>query len=275
MRYVEAIFATTHVDRHGDKLTHEALLGVVEQIRQGCVPMMFNHDPRVPPIGRLVDAEVRELDDGEFALVSISEVFEPGDELPPLSDSREMSIRRFSEDAVHVVYDRSYLNSDERAILDALEALDSIKMEEEGKKALEPVSILLIGLMAAGGAIAAGFLNKLGADAWDYLREKLKELLARKRQQPDEYLVIIEIQTQRGDQLLSVQTILSSPLPQDLDQFLDHGLPQLESLFGQLMTLDPSVRKVVLMYTDNRLSISYAIRKDSVPLQIVPRSNEE
>jgi hypothetical protein len=60
MRYVEAIFATTHVDRHGDKLTYESLLGVVEQIRQGYVPMMFNHDPRVPPIGRLVDAEVRE-----------------------------------------------------------------------------------------------------------------------------------------------------------------------------------------------------------------------
>jgi hypothetical protein len=129
--------------------------------------------------------------------------------------------------------------------------------------------------MAAGGAIAAGFLNKLGADAWDYLREKLKELLARKRQQPDEYLVIIEIQTQRGDRILSVQTILSNPVPQDLDQFFDHGLPQLESLFGQLMTLDSSVRKVVLTYTDNRLSISYAIRKDSVPLQIVPRRPEE
>jgi hypothetical protein len=83
----------------------------------------------------IFDAEVRELNDGEFALVGISEVFEPGDELPPLSDSREMPIRRFSEGAVHVVYDRSYLSSDDRAILDALEALDGVKMEEEGKKA--------------------------------------------------------------------------------------------------------------------------------------------
>ncbi len=58
VRYVESILSTTHADCHGERFSHESLLGAVEQVRRGYVPMMFNHDPRFPPIGRLVDAEV-------------------------------------------------------------------------------------------------------------------------------------------------------------------------------------------------------------------------
>jgi hypothetical protein len=51
---------------------------------------------------------------------------------------------------------------------------------EESKKALEPVSVLTIGV----GLVAAGFLKKLGEDAYVALKEKLKAVFSKANSQP-------------------------------------------------------------------------------------------
>jgi hypothetical protein len=52
---------------------------MVGLIRSAYLPMWNNHDPRIPPFGRVVAAEVRQLSDGECAVEAEIEVFEEGD----------------------------------------------------------------------------------------------------------------------------------------------------------------------------------------------------
>lgn len=58
MKYHKAITLTTHVDRHGDHFTREALVSMVDQIDKHYIPVNIEHDPRIPPQGRVVGAEV-------------------------------------------------------------------------------------------------------------------------------------------------------------------------------------------------------------------------
>ncbi len=79
MKKVSAILATTHVDRHNEAFAVSALEGMVESLNRSYLPVGVEHDPRVPPIGRVISAEVRKRDDGEFEVAAEIEMFEPGD----------------------------------------------------------------------------------------------------------------------------------------------------------------------------------------------------
>lgn len=74
---VKAIMATTHVDRHNMKITKEALESGVRQIN-GDYALVFNleHDVTLPPIGKVIEAGIEQLEDGEYQLVATNEVFE-------------------------------------------------------------------------------------------------------------------------------------------------------------------------------------------------------
>jgi len=73
MGLVRAIFATTHVDSHGDQLTKEALEDMVTQSRSKHIRVTPEHDPRTPPIGRVVHSKHVELDDGDHGAESTLE----------------------------------------------------------------------------------------------------------------------------------------------------------------------------------------------------------
>lgn len=77
MRY-KAVIATTHIDRHNCKITKEALEDAVEKIKHGeTVPSLgLEHDSMIPPIGKVIDAWIEQLDDGEYRMVAIQETFD-------------------------------------------------------------------------------------------------------------------------------------------------------------------------------------------------------
>jgi hypothetical protein len=81
MRIIRTVMATTHVDRHNERLPLEALQSLKEHVDGAYLPFIFNHDPRCPPMGRVVRSEVTSLADGEHALEGEVEVFESGDSL--------------------------------------------------------------------------------------------------------------------------------------------------------------------------------------------------
>lgn len=270
MKIIESVLATTHVDRHGDRLTKEALEDAVAQTKSAYIPMVFNHDPLIPPLGRTVNAEVRELPDGEYALMAITEVFEPGDDLRAPSEDRELRIRMYEQGVLTIVYDRSYRNEDDLQVLNEIAGSPQIRLESEEKKALEPISILLLALAAGVTAFSAGFLNKMGADTWDYLKPRLAHLLARRRTESPNFLFILELQLQRETGVLAIQCILSNPSQGEFEEFWSSGLEALNNLLPQLLSLHTDVRKVVLHYQEGRLVPGFGVRKDCVPLQLKP-----
>lgn len=267
MRREKAVIATTRLDRHRDKFTREALEAAAEEMSSVYLPMVFNHDPRIAPLGRAVEAEVQELPDGEYGLVVTQEVFEPGDELSDLTGEREMAMRRLEHERFTVVCDRSYSAPEDAAILNEL-AEAGIKVEREEKKALEPISVLLLGVGVAASAFAAGFLNKMGADTWDCLRPRLRKLLSRRREERREYLFILELQVEREDNVLSIQVILSDPDEEELSAFFTAGVSLLARSVPSVVKLDERIRRVVLHWKNGALEPGFAVRSDCVPLPL-------
>ncbi len=266
MKIVRSIIASTHVDQHGDALTKELLEEAAAQVRLNYIPMLKNHDPRIPLLGRMVNAEVTKLPDGHFALVATSEVFESSDKIEIKKDDKEIILRTFDQNKITIVSDRSYRNSHDQEVLQELSCLPEIKIEAKEKKAIEPISILLIALSASLAAFTSGFLNKMGADVWDYLKPRISRLLTKKRKEKKEYLFIFELQTFKETGLLSIQCIITSPKEKELLEFYSKGFELLNSLLPNLLDLDPDIRKVVLLYKNGNLVPSYAIRKDCIPV---------
>ncbi len=53
---------------HGDyTITREAVEEMLEQIQAAPKPVNIEHDPTVPPVGRMTNPKLIELDDGEVA----------------------------------------------------------------------------------------------------------------------------------------------------------------------------------------------------------------
>lgn len=264
MKILRSILATTHVDLHGDKFTREALEGAAAQLGSDAyLPVLWNHDPRIPPIGRAIGAEVVRRDDGEFNLEAISEMFEAG-EIPSLSE-RMMLLRTFDHHRLTLVRDRSY-EADSDLFADLSEN-PNFSVELEGKKALEPISVLLLGMAGAASLFTAGFLNKMGADAYDALKVRIADLLSRRRRDRNEYLFVFEVQVERPGGFISIYCILDTPSIDDLHQFWAIGLAQLRTLLPLLIGAPPEISRFVFQFKEGKLIPAYAVRKDCVPLE--------
>lgn len=74
----KGIIATTRVDRHGDKLEKEALETLVNTIntKEEAIGVSVEHDSLAMPIGKVIKGELVQLDDGEFAVKTIQEIFD-------------------------------------------------------------------------------------------------------------------------------------------------------------------------------------------------------
>ncbi len=75
MKITIGIASTTHVDKHYEKMSKEALEDMAKQINKKYIPQLENHDFN-KQIGVALYAEVFELHDGECALGHVSGIFE-------------------------------------------------------------------------------------------------------------------------------------------------------------------------------------------------------
>ena len=75
MRIITRIVSTTHVDRHGEKMSKEALDSMASQINEKFILLLVEHDFN-RQIGINLYAEVFQLDDKEFTLGVVCGVFE-------------------------------------------------------------------------------------------------------------------------------------------------------------------------------------------------------
>lgn len=73
----KAIGATTKLDLHGTVLPKEALEGFVQQINNApdAVALNVEHDVTVPPLGKILSAELVPLTDGEWGIEFTEEIF--------------------------------------------------------------------------------------------------------------------------------------------------------------------------------------------------------
>ncbi len=79
MRIENVIVSTTHLDFHDERMSKNALDGMVNQIKEKYIPQLINHDWD-EQVGVLLYAEVFQLEDGEYALGVVSGLFDNEDE---------------------------------------------------------------------------------------------------------------------------------------------------------------------------------------------------
>lgn len=261
----EVILSTTQIDRQNEKFSVDALESMVEQIKSSLYPMGVEHDPRIPPVGRIVDARLRERDDGEYEVVGIVEMFDSPESDPPSVDGRTFPVREPKSKTPQLIYDRSYRDDeDQKTIEEVADILDSRPIEE-GKKSYEVLSALTIAGSFALGGIASGFFKSLGEDAYEALKSKIKELLDRKKSERDEYLFRFNPTIEIDDRLVEIDVILTNPSEDDIESFFEDGIPELDNVIpGHVQ--NENVKKVVYEYEDKSVTVKFGVRKDCVPL---------
>ena len=277
MYVMKRTIATTHRDRHGDVITREALEDLAEKASRRCIPVMYEHDPRFPPLGRTLSAEVVRLPDGHHALVATAEMFELGDVAPPLDGGPSIELGKLA-DGINLVVDRSHLDESNREVLAEL-AAQGVTIERYAKKSLEPISVLVL----AFAIMAHGFFGKMGADLWDAVRDadwsavwiRVRKLLSHRRGTGSEFLFVLELRLRDDPHPLALSVILDSPTDEELDDFMVNGEPLIREMIPHLLALGDEVTKAVVRYERGELRPGYVIRSDGYPGQLLERIDPE
>lgn len=238
---------------------------MVDQVKTAYIPMGIEHDPRIPPLGRVITAEITHLPDGEYALDAKVEVFEEGD-VVPLTGVRRMKMNFCESEAVVLVDDRAFRDNDDQKLLEEVRSILGAERETEGKKAVEPIAVLIIALKIGASGIVGGIGKRIGEDLWRSIRPKLKALFQRKRNSTAQLLnfaVTVEID---GAPRL-VEVILSDPRDADVDSIGPRVLEQAISAAAvQIKAAPYLVRFVYGFSADEGLAFSYAVSMNGVPI---------
>jgi hypothetical protein len=276
MKLMKARISTTKVDLHNECMDLSALECMVEQANKDYIPVGIEHDPRHAPGGRIRKAWLEELGVGDYGVMAEIEYFESGDSIPFEDSGRRMPIHEYRDGKIHLEVDRSYDNEPARQVISELKHSVDLVLEYEDKKAIEPISILGIGIGAfLLGEIASGFLNKIGSDAWDLLKRHLGRLLEARKVPSSGYLVSLRFTVDVEDHPVEIQVLLESADIRDVATFFERELPQLDALARKYVTVRPRVRALVVDRTAKGLAVRYAIREDAVPLFPVERLSSE
>ena len=276
MKYSSGILTTTHIDKQNEKMSLSALESMVEQSNRYYIPITVEHDPRIAPIGRIKSTQIKKLEDGEYGVEGIFEMFESGEEIQlDLNDPREMRIDEHYDKYLDIKYDISYNNPDDQKLIADINNILKSEVEPQyhTKKSIEPISILTIGGVFILGGITSGFLNKIGADAWDSLKENLKELFRKKKVEENEKLLCFEFTIENDGYRINTEIILTNPNDDDIDDFFENGLKNIDKILPNYFDSNTGLKRIVMEYSDETIDVKFGVRKDGVPLQINDSSN--
>lgn len=268
METIKIRLATTHLDKHNERFTMNALENIVKQTNKGIIPIGVEHDPRIPPQGRVIKAELVLLEDGEYAVEGTAEVFN-GD-FSTLADTgeREIPVRKYIAGKFKIVADRNFRDKKNKKNIDDLkQILQNAKVEEEIKKSLDPISILTMGGSFIAGGIASGFLKEIGSDAYKALKAKLSDIFIETTKETEEKLFTFDTTISKGDKSINVEVIISSPTVDDIQLFFDEGVQQLDQVLPRHFENDMGFSRIVFEYKAGYLDVKFAVLKNGVPIK--------
>jgi len=263
--------ASSHVDKQNEVIAVEALRGLVETINSTYVPMSQEHDPRIAPVGRVVSAELVALPDGEHAVDAVMELFE-GESVRYEPNGRRLAVRTYNADDATVVarYDRSFDDDESLKLLGEVGEVLGVEPQQELKKSVEPVSVLaLVGAFLAG-QISVGFLQAIGQDAWEKVKERYRKLVVRQQALSKDRILMADLFLARGDGTqLNVQVLVEQPSIDDVEALYETAMRRLEEVAPMYLGNSDTVARVVFEYRDGKLTELYSVRDDGVPLKLI------
>jgi hypothetical protein len=267
MREIERVIATTHVDAHNERIAVEGLESMVEKFSTSYVPFIVEHDPRTPPLGRVDSAFIRERPDGEHELVARIQLFEKGENPPLPKGARRLTIPSHRSNGLTIGFDRTFRFDEDQADISEIGRLFRNPAIEEGKKSLDPISVLKITGIFALSSIAAGFFGQIGADGWNALKDRLANLFTRKANREKGQLLILSATIRSdSDEDFEVQIILTNPTHDDIENALPVALETVDEILPVYRNNCPEAGRFVFEVENGELELKFVIRNDCLPL---------
>lgn len=197
MNKIRLTMASTRLDRHYCMIAKSALEQEAERIQNGKrVLFTIEHDRTVPPIGKIINAWVEEVENGEFELIGEVEIFDKMSSRP-LSDG-SILLRQESEvdaspfanpydfipDGLHLSYDFvNFEKGDFEKFLDEVREESNSRFDTSlfGRKSYIPDPELIISLVGAAGlSVGAGIvLKKVAEKALEKVSDQIGDDVAK------------------------------------------------------------------------------------------------
>lgn len=264
MSIVKAITATGHVDKQNVVFTTEALESIVQQAKQNYIKVGApEHDPRKMPIGRIVDSNLIALPDGTPAVETTMEIFDGENPLPDQPEKELKVVLCDDRENLSIRYDYSY-----RDAIAELEKFNNKfnhhgELQYYGKKAAEPISVLILVGSFILGKIFEGFLQKAGEEAFNLLKGELQRALQLPKEH-GERILEFDLTVSNGDQKHSVRLFLTNPTESEIDLVLTKGLKKLDNVLGDY--LHPSIRELGINVIERKFEVTYALNGKAKPI---------
>jgi hypothetical protein len=260
------VISNTYVDSQGEQQTRECLESLVAGIAEHYVPLTVEHDPRIPPHGRIVSGAVRQLPDGEFEAVATCEIFDDKNNAGAPDDGRELIAEGYPDQGLEVSYGWPHRSAQDQADIAEIARTLGNPAHYRVKKSLDPISVIVIGGSFMLSGLSMGFLNAAGADAWALVKRRLTRLTAKTKDHSGERLLVFTAVVDTDHGPVQVDTILTNPTLLDIELFLEASTRILDHDVPRLLEANPQVRKLVFESSHGDLGLKYAVRKDCVPL---------
>lgn len=266
MRRHTAILSTTHRDLEGERNTRASLESMAREISEHYVPVGDRHDPRIPPSGRIVSAQVLPVANGHFAVQAELEFWDESDSDSRLiGDGRKLRNREIPQGLFAVSCDRAAILEHGSDVLSDLAQLGGqARPKYHAKKGIGVASSILIGFTVfALSAIGNGFLGQLGQDAYNALKTKLRKL---RRRSPDgDFLLVLELTVAGDGSTVDVHLVLTNPIERDINRLDSVYMPELQRILSEVLSVHPRPARVVVEVKNDTLRACYTLRSDGVP----------
>lgn len=259
----KSIIATTALDAHNEKMSLDCLNGMVEQISTHTILMNIEHDPRIPPVGRIISGKIVNFENKEYGVEAEIELFDEESNLGDVFKNRPLRCDdNFKLNSIRIGYDRNFDNENDRKTISDISDILKSKPQYQVKKALEPLSILEIGGAFILGCIASGFFSQIGADGYNLLKEKIKKLFSKEKFGEKERLLEFSFSIIEGDRTINCKLILTNPESSEIDSIFDSGLKAFDKIVEAHFVMEREYKLIVFEYKNNRIEPKYAVTND-------------
>jgi len=280
MRQAVGVISTTRVDAHGDILQKDELERMGARMAGKYTLIGYGHDPRHPPIGRVISTRLIRQEDGEYELVGTFEIWDKNDNSNNiLGDGRRIELDSHDYSKPTISYNPLFLNQNDPQILSEIAKLGFQLKDDRIEKAYESIisTIIIYGSFIylgnkALGAFIDGFFNQLGQKTAIEAINGLKKLYLKPLLR-EERLVTFRCPIIHNGVRHELEVILEKS--SDIEELSKCNLSTIEELVENALVSEPRISQVVIGCTEGKLRILYTVRYDGFPSVIAPISDDE
>ncbi len=262
------LVSTTHLDTQGEIVTEEALTSIYINSKDDIIPIIMNHDPRHPPVGRVINLEIVDLEDGHKGLNAEIDYFDGPDALSTIVN-KEVKLPYQEPGTIILSTDITFRDDESKQILAELSKLSDIKVGYMAKKASEPLSYLTISFAFIAGmaanAFLKGYFTKAGEDAWKKTKEYFKKLS--KHPKGEERFIVIECNlcSESESTEMQLRIIVNKPF-EEIEKFLEEDIQKVDKIIAGVLKDKDKIAYVVYIYENGLFSFSHAISRQGLAM---------